>query len=54
MQPRFCMLRDIKMGMIAGRGTEQNRLYYVDEIANKARFMHWLLGEFLYFLGANA
>ncbi|XP_041998275.1 uncharacterized protein LOC121748122 [Salvia splendens] len=39
MQPRFCMLQDIKTGTIVGRGTERHGLYYVDEIAQQSTAM---------------
>ena len=39
MQPRSCMLQDIKTGTIVGRGTERHGLYYVDEIAQRSTAM---------------
>lgn len=35
MQPNFCLLQDIRKGEIIGRGTERDRLYYVEEIAQQ-------------------
>jgi len=35
MFPTFCLLKDI----IIGRGTERERLYYVDEVAHKGHAM---------------
>lgn len=39
MHPHFCFLHDIRTGEIIGRGTEQNGLYYVDEIAQQGKVM---------------
>ena len=35
MYPTFCILQDIMSGMIIGRGTERQGLYYVDEVSPK-------------------
>ncbi|CAH9115486.1 unnamed protein product [Cuscuta epithymum] len=35
MQPSFCMLHHIRTGTIVGHGTEQNGLYFVDEITQQ-------------------
>ncbi|XP_076960185.1 uncharacterized protein LOC143636488 [Bidens hawaiensis] len=32
MHPTFCILQDIRTGVIIGRGTERQGLYYVDEV----------------------
>ncbi|XP_022028390.1 uncharacterized protein LOC110929538 [Helianthus annuus] len=35
MHPTFCLLLDIRTGVIIGRGTDRQGLYYVDEVARQ-------------------
>ncbi|XP_071726865.1 uncharacterized protein [Rutidosis leptorrhynchoides] len=35
MYPTFCILQDIRTGLLIGRGTEQGGLYYVDEVSQQ-------------------
>lgn len=35
MHPTFCILQDIRTGMIIGRGTERQGLYYVDDVTQQ-------------------
>ncbi|KAJ9559500.1 hypothetical protein OSB04_004660 [Centaurea solstitialis] len=39
MHPTFCILQDIRTGVIIGRGTERQGLYYVDEVAQNGVVM---------------
>ncbi|KAJ0493166.1 putative RNA-directed DNA polymerase [Helianthus annuus] len=39
MHPTFCILHDIRTGVIIGRGTEHQGLYYVDEVAQLGTVM---------------
>ncbi|XP_076933537.1 uncharacterized protein LOC143599475 [Bidens hawaiensis] len=39
MHPNFCILQDIRTGMIIGRGTERQGLYYVDEVTQQGTVM---------------
>ncbi|KAJ0954534.1 putative GAG-pre-integrase domain-containing protein [Helianthus annuus] len=39
MHPTFCLLQDIRTGVIIGRGTERQGLYYVDEVAHQGTVM---------------
>ncbi|KAK9053426.1 hypothetical protein SSX86_030060 [Deinandra increscens subsp. villosa] len=39
MHPTFCILQDIRTGVIIGRGTERQGLYYVDEVAHEGTAM---------------
>ncbi|CAH9073666.1 unnamed protein product [Cuscuta europaea] len=39
MHPTFCLLQDIRTGRIIGRGTEENGLYYVDEVVQDGTVM---------------
>ncbi|XP_071727448.1 uncharacterized protein [Rutidosis leptorrhynchoides] len=35
MYPTFCILQDIRTGLLIGRGTEKGGLYYVDEVSQQ-------------------
>ncbi|XP_019158475.1 PREDICTED: uncharacterized protein LOC109155214 [Ipomoea nil] len=39
MHPTFCILQDIRTGVIIGRGTERQGLYYVDEVTQRGTVM---------------
>ncbi|MFS7951094.1 putative RNA-directed DNA polymerase [Helianthus anomalus] len=39
MHPTFCILQDIRTGVIIGRGTERRGLYYVEEVAQHGNVM---------------
>jgi len=45
MFPTLCLLQDILMKEIIGRGTERRGLYYVDEVAHKGHVMSCFLTE---------
>ena len=39
MHPTFCIVQDIRTGMIIGRGTERSGLYYVEEVTQPGNVM---------------